>query len=255
MQNDEIDILGALSSLLKTLRETETLATKPLEQWSTYSATLKKLTNKDNKVFYQSQEVKHFTQVKDYYMAHYEDICRKVSNCIKSRLGWSDLTLMSDIIVVLSTMGWEKLIQENNPLHKIDRLVTRFKIPLESTGCTTDNIHSEFVEMIDYAVNFISLSTMDYRSVLWRLFNSPSKVDWVNTLTLVELLFSIPASNGKVERIFSICNAIKVENRTLLSNESLDDLLQLNTDKVPLNSFNPERAIKLWWNDTTRRPN
>ena len=32
MQNDEIDILGALTSLLKTLRETETLASKPLEQ-------------------------------------------------------------------------------------------------------------------------------------------------------------------------------------------------------------------------------
>ena len=65
MQNDEIDILGALTSLLKTLRETETPVTKPLKQWSTYSGTLKKLTNADNKVFYQSQEVKHFTQVKD----------------------------------------------------------------------------------------------------------------------------------------------------------------------------------------------
>ena len=42
MQNDEIDILGALMSQLKTLCETETLASKPLEQWSTYSATLKK---------------------------------------------------------------------------------------------------------------------------------------------------------------------------------------------------------------------
>ena len=41
MQNDEIDILGALTSLLKTLCETETLSTKPLEQWSTYSATLR----------------------------------------------------------------------------------------------------------------------------------------------------------------------------------------------------------------------
>ena len=43
MQNDKIDILGALTSLLKTQRETETLTSKPLEQWSTYSATLKSL--------------------------------------------------------------------------------------------------------------------------------------------------------------------------------------------------------------------
>jgi len=128
MQNDEIDILGTLTS------QTETLATKPLEH---YNATPKKVTNEDNKVLYQSREVKHFTQAKDYYMAHYEDICRKVSCCIKSQLGWSDLTLMRDIIVALSTMGWEKLIQENKPLQEIDRLVTRFKIPLESYANTT----------------------------------------------------------------------------------------------------------------------
>ena len=29
----------------------------------------------------------------------------------------------------------------------------------------------------------------------------------------------------------------------------------LNTDKVPLSSFNPDRAIELWWSDKTRRPN
>ena len=91
---------------------------------------------------------------------------------------------------------------------------------------------------------------MDYSSVWWRLFHSPSKSDWLNALTLAELLFSLPAS----KRIFfSTSNVIK--NRSLLSNESLDDLLLLNTDKVPLSSFNPERAIELWWNDKTRRPN
>ena len=56
-------------------------------------------------------------------------------------------------------------------------------------------------------------------------------------------------------RVFSTSNVIKVENTSLLSNESLDDLLLLNTDKVPLSSFNPERAIELWWSDKTRRPN
>ena len=74
-------------------------------------------------------------------------------------------------------------------------------------------------------------------------------------LYLAELLFNIPASNGKVERVFSTCNIIKVENRSLLSSESLDDILLLNTDKIPLSSFNSETAIELWWSDKTRRPN
>ena len=48
---------------------------------------------------------------------------------------------------------------------------------------------------------------------------------------------------------FSISNVIKVENRSLLSNEMLDDLLLLNTNKMPLQNFNADKAIELWWND------
>lgn len=39
MQNDEIDILCALNSLLKTVQETNKLSSKPLNQWPTYVAT------------------------------------------------------------------------------------------------------------------------------------------------------------------------------------------------------------------------
>ena len=42
MQSDEIDIVAALTSLLKTLREMEKLASKPLSQWATYSTTCAK---------------------------------------------------------------------------------------------------------------------------------------------------------------------------------------------------------------------
>lgn len=45
MQSDEVDILGALNALLKTLRETEKLASKPQDQWPTYAATLAKCTS------------------------------------------------------------------------------------------------------------------------------------------------------------------------------------------------------------------
>ena len=55
---------------------------------------------------------------------------------------------------------------------------------------------------MQYAINFISVSTLDCSSVWWRLFHCPSKTEWANALMLVELLFSLPVSNGKVERIF-----------------------------------------------------
>ncbi len=76
--------------------------------------------------------------------------------------------------------------------------------------------------------------------------------EWTNIRTLVELLFSLPASNGKLERVFSQMNVIKTNKRSLLTN---DDLLLLSVDSVPLKDFCPDAAIDLWWKDKLRRPN
>ena len=50
-------------------------------------------------------------------------------------------------------------------------------------------------------------------------------------------------------------NVIETEKHTLLSGESIDDLLLLNSSKIPLTIFNADQAINLWWTDKTRRPN
>ena len=47
MQSDKVDILGALTCLLKTLKETDKLASEPLTEWTTYAATITKCTAED----------------------------------------------------------------------------------------------------------------------------------------------------------------------------------------------------------------
>ena len=67
MQSDEVNILGALTSLLKTLKETEKLGSKPLDQWPTYmyAGTLGKCTDEDGSKVYQCQELKPFFRGRD----------------------------------------------------------------------------------------------------------------------------------------------------------------------------------------------
>ena len=60
MQNDKVDIVAALTGLIKTLREMETLLSEPLTQWPTYSTTKRKFTKLGDKMIYQSQEVKSY---------------------------------------------------------------------------------------------------------------------------------------------------------------------------------------------------
>ena len=73
--------------------------------------------------------------------------------------------------IVLANQGWEKLVEENDPLECIDQLVTRFTIPLH--GVQTSKVNKEFQSLLQYAVRFISLSTLDYHAVWWRMFNTP----------------------------------------------------------------------------------
>lgn len=160
---------------------------------------------------------------------------------------------MRDIIFMLSSHGWEKSIQEEDNFAAIDRLVIRFTLPLQAAQADTTVIKAEFGNMIEYAVQYIATTSLDYRSVWWRLFHASCSAEWSNVLILAKLLLSLPASNGKLERTFSLLNVIKDKKRTCLTNQSLDDLLLLLSNKVSIKDFNPDQSIDLWWSAKRRR--
>ena len=83
---------------------------------------------------------------------------------------------------------------------------------------------------------------------------APNASEWQNALTLATLLFSLPASNGKLERVFSTLHLIKDKKRSRLTNEALDDLVLLKSSAVSLEAFDPDPSIDLWWAAKNRRP-
>ena len=125
------------------------------------------------------------------FEGNYKLYCSKVTNCIKQHLEWSDLQLFRDIIEILAIQGWQKIVDEmqdetdspTEPWSSITRTSTRFRIPLENARIDVDAILSEFKEMVEYAIWFLSLSTMDYQAVWWRLFNCPCLGEWRNCLS------------------------------------------------------------------------
>lgn len=255
MQQDNLDILAALTGLVKSVKELEKLESSPLQQWPTYVATVKKCSKEGENTIYQAQQLKNFDTAETYFENHHIEYCTLIKSNIKSRLAWSDLQCLRDIIFILATQGWQKALDENNSLEAVDRLVEKFAIPLEGAGADIAEIHAEFDAMLQYACQYISLSTLNYQGAWWRLFHAPVSTEWSNALTLVELLFSLPVSNGTLERVFSQVNVIKSTKRTQLSNQTLDDLLIVATSGVPLEEFNSNHAIDLWWKDKLRRPN
>lgn len=54
MQDDELNLLAALTCLLHTIKETEKLSGKNLEQWPTYTSTLQKFTEEEISINYKN---------------------------------------------------------------------------------------------------------------------------------------------------------------------------------------------------------
>ena len=159
MQADEMDILGALTDLLRAVKETNKLNSKPLDQWPTYAATMKKITHEDGEWVFQGQVLKKFSEAKSHFKDHYQDYCTRVTARMCTRLYWSDLQLFRDIIFMLRSQGWQKILDEEadssnetqesvNPLDAIDRLVEHFRVPLEGAAAEVSEIRGEFESMV-----------------------------------------------------------------------------------------------------------
>ncbi len=82
-------------------------------------------------------------------MSQYKQLCLAITEHLKSRLAWSDLQIVHDVIFVLATQGWEKMLSteerpagesSTSPMEAVTRLGLRFKDPLESNGVDLANL-------------------------------------------------------------------------------------------------------------------
>ena len=97
--------LEAFISLLRTVKELNNRRSKGLEHWPTYAATLKKLTVENRETAYQLQALTHVDRAKEHYSSNLQQYCSSVTSCLKTRLAWTDLQLVRDIIFYLETQG------------------------------------------------------------------------------------------------------------------------------------------------------
>ena len=103
------------------MKEIDKLSSKSLDQWPTYAATLKKVKVEEGKETYQCQQINKFSDGWRYYQ-NSEDFCRSVIECVHSRMSWLDTQLIRDILFMLVSQGWEKVIEENDTMKAIHRL-------------------------------------------------------------------------------------------------------------------------------------
>ena len=129
---------------------------------------------------------------------------------------------------------------------------------MEAKGIDLASIQDEVEEIVPYARKYLDISTESYQKMWYKQYTCPlADSKWPGLLRVSQLIFSLPFSNGHVERLFSTLKLVKTERRTQLQMETLSDLLEIRVEGPPLANFSPDQAISLWWKEckTTRRTN
>ena len=116
---------------------------------------------------------------------------------------------------LLATHGWEKTGDASFSYSAIESLSTRFETPLQEAGVNCVLLQEEWNDIVYHAKQYLNLVIDSYNAIWWKLFNSTNACKW-NILTLAELIFSFPLSNGHLERCFSrLKMSRKIEDHVL----------------------------------------
>ena len=91
------------------------------------------------------------------------------------------------------------------------------------------------------------------KNTLWSLLLSQYKEIFPNFVQLVCILLVFPVSNAIVERGFSAVRRIKSDWRSSFSEDTLDHLMRISVDGLPLAQFDPTLAVQRFFS-TPRRP-
>ena len=252
LQDSELSIIDAIEAILKTSKAIERLKTTSFDELPTVKKVLSRIQDTDDGMVYQGAVIVRYPEAITYLRSQKTKFMESVLECLKDRIRIQHSELLTHILTVLATYGWNRSDDGFADI-AIDNLSERFKVPLEKAEVDVSALQEEWMDMVRYAQQYLNLVQESAHTIWWKLFNSSLSKNWTNILSLIELLFCLPVSNGRVERVFSSLKHIKSNCRTCLSENRLDDLIRIAVEGPPLSQWDATGAVHLWWKDKQRR--
>ena len=119
-------------------------------------------------------------------------------------------------------------------------MVNHFREVLLKRNCKIGLINAEWQVLKSFMVTLVKNNkALPYVDIWKQVFtNSELKSECKNVLHLFEILFVMPFTNAKLERMFSRALRVKSDWRNRLTRDHLDSLLRINEEGENLTMFN-----------------
>ena len=254
-QDEEIDAVGNAILLKRAKSQLRFLEEKSFQDLPTVKRIIGKVSFVDGKYMFQDIALKNYERALLSAEKTKKDLTVAVKEAIEIRLEDSMNTMSSKII---NTDGWLAAKDDSTLFDEdIVKVYDDFEVPLGRAGFdrSTNELLEQWHSILDYTVTYLNPGIVDYR-IIWRqLFSSSRSGDWNLVLLIAELLFCLPISNAKVERLFSFMNRVKTDSRASLGENRLNSLLRIGIEGPKPEAYDVTNAMHLWANATIRRPN
>ena len=230
LQDNNLDIVKGICGILKSHKSLKKFSSLDPFQCPTVRVTCSKIAedpNEDGKYMYQGVCFKIYSEsVKKASKEQVAADLNYLDEKLRIHLEWSNFALFREILTLLDTQNWTSRHssgseEDDERLDKIkssiETIVKYFRAPLKTQNVELCCILDEIEDTVLYSRKYLNIEKDNYKNVWYRLHTAPDTAQWTNLLQICQLLFSLPFSTAKVERIFSVLKAIKTEKRTSLN--------------------------------------
>ncbi len=256
-QKETIDPVQTVRALKKTKERLVQFEKRAFEKLLNVRNFLSKIKEMNGQFFYQNAELSSFERQKVSVESKKNEYTEKIRQCLTDRLEQEDegQEIIDAVVLILDCEGWKGDNQEFAD-DAIIAVYDKFEIPLKSGGlsATVPDVLFQWHEIVDFAVETIGVIGQPYLITWRKIFSAPRSNGWEDALILIELLFTIPVSNAKLERMFSKLKRVKTNFRCSLSLQRLENILRIMEEGPAWEEYDPLPAIELWHSAKQRRP-
>ena len=104
----------------------------------------------------------------------------------------------------------------------------------------------QYYELVEYAKKTLSLAGFSHLGTWRKIFTAPRSKGSSDVLLMTKMLFTVPVSNTKLERIFSKLKRVKTNFRCSLGVKGLENILRIIEEGSSWETFDAISAIKKW---------
>lgn len=261
-QDNNIDTVSSIQRLETAKKQLARLERKNLEDLPTVKRFLDKVEKRDGKFFYQNVALPNFNDAQESAKVSKRVLLGKIKEAMHTRMEAAENKYVLMAATILNCEGWERKNEDGEEDvefadNYVSALFDHFREPLLKAGLDValNSLLEQWHDLVTYTKRYLDPSRTHYLRVWKKIFDSSLRDRWNMVLLLVELLLSIPISNAKVERMFSLMNHVKTDFRASLTENTLNNLIRIRMEGPPLEEFDPTPAIQLWAMGASRRPN